>query len=177
MRNLILIFTILAGSSGILAEGANANPVDDQCFAQYGRAAGQCNSEYPNNEAAFIECLAGPKRGLVNCCKQDGASPDCDADAQTVSAVEQPHKCAADALVQARKLLEFHFGGPDDRMDVDREAKPVHPIKNPAGDDKYDVLEIWAQIYKGRYRMHFIYGYAGNECVLVGQEILEYANL
>lgn len=85
-------------------------------------------------------------------------------------------KCAAHALMQAEKLLEFHFGA-DDRISIDQKVHPVSPIKNPAGKGKYDVLEVWGYIYKGKYRMRFIYGYAGGECVLMGQEILEYANL
>ena len=177
MKNLLLISAILFGCVYSLATDAASNSIDDQCFVIYSKAAGRCNSTFPNNHAAFSSCLAGPKTKLVDCCKQDGASADCDADAKPVNAAGEEHRCAPDALKQAKKLLEFHFGGSDDRMEIEQVAKPVHPIKNPAGKDKYDVLEVWAWIYKGRYRMHFIYGYAGDECVLMGQEILEYANL
>ncbi len=93
---------------------------------------------------------------------------------QPASAGEQ--RCAAHALKQAEKLLEFHFGA-DDRISIDQTAQPVRPIKNPAGKGKYDVLQVWGYIYKGKYRVHFIYGYAGGKCILMGQEILEYANL
>ena len=86
------------------------------------------------------------------------------------------HQCASQSLDQAKKLLEFH-SGPDDRISIDEKVKVVSPIKNPVGRDKYDVLQVWGYIYKGKYRMHFIYGYAGGECILMGQEILEYANL
>lgn len=177
MKNLILTSVILSGCVYSLAADAVSNSIDDQCFVSYSRAAGICNSTFPNDHAAFLSCIAGPKTNLVNCCKQDGASGDCDADAPPENAAGKKHRCAPHALKQAKKLLEFHFGGPDDRMEIEQVAKPVHPIKNPAGTDKYDVLEVWAWIYKGRYRMHFIYGYAGDECVLMGQEILEYANL
>jgi hypothetical protein len=88
----------------------------------------------------------------------------------------QEHKCAANALKQAKKLLEFHFGQ-DDRIHIEQKVESLRPIKNPAGKGKYDVLQVWGYIYKGRYRMRFIYGYAGRECVLMGQEILEIANL
>ncbi|MGB5215372.1 MAG: hypothetical protein WBN88_17205 [Anderseniella sp.] len=177
MKNLLLISAILFGCVYSLATVAVSNSIDDQCFVSYSQAAGRCNSTFPNDHAAFQSCLAGPKTNLSNCCRQDGASADCDADAQPVNAAGEEHKCARHALKQAKKLLEFHFGGPDDRMEIEQVAKPVLPIKNPVGKDNYDVLQVWAWIYKGRYRMQFIYGYAGEECVLMGQEILEYANL
>jgi hypothetical protein len=177
MKNLLLTSTVVLGCVYSLATNAASNSIDDQCFVNYSQAAGRCNSTFPNDHAAFQSCLAGPKSNLVDCCRQDGASVGCDADAQPVNAGSDEHKCAHDALKQAKKLLEFHFGGSDDRMEIEQVAKAVHPLKNPAGKDKYDVLEVWAGIYKGRYRMHFIYGYAGDECVLMGQEILEYANL
>ncbi len=86
------------------------------------------------------------------------------------------HHCAADAAKQAKKLLSFHFG-PDDRMAIDDAVKVLPPIRNPAGKGSFDVLEIYGHIYKGTYRMHFIYGQIPGDCVLVGQEILEIVNL
>lgn len=88
-----------------------------------------------------------------------------------------PHSCAADAIERAPKLLEFHFG-PDERISTDEEVKVVAPIKNPANkEQQFDVLELWGHIYKGRYRMHFIYAQLEGDCVLMGQEILEFADL
>ena len=87
------------------------------------------------------------------------------------------HRCAADAIERAPKLLELHFGV-DDRMSIDEEVKVVAPIKNPANkEQQFDVLELWGHIYKGRYRMHFIYAQIEGDCVLMGQEILEFADL
>jgi hypothetical protein len=86
------------------------------------------------------------------------------------------HRCEADALKQARKLLTFHFG-PDDRMAIDKAVKVLPPIRNPAGKGSFDVLEIYGHIYKGTYRMHLIYGQLPGECILVGQEVLEITNL
>ncbi len=86
------------------------------------------------------------------------------------------HPCASQSLYQATKLLEFHFGA-DERISIDPDIEAVSPLKNPAGSDTYDVLQVWGFIYKGKYRMRFIYGYAGGECILMGQEILEYAKL
>ncbi len=85
------------------------------------------------------------------------------------------HQCAADARTHAKALLAFHFG-PDDRMEIDPAVKVLSPIKNPAGKGHFDVLEVWGNIYKGQYRMHFIYALVGGDCLLMGQEILEYGD-
>jgi hypothetical protein len=87
------------------------------------------------------------------------------------------HPCSSAATEQAKKLLAFHFG-PDNRIAIDKSVKKLAPIHNPANKKQLlDVLEVWGYIYKGRYRMHFIYTRIPGECVLVGQEILEYASL
>jgi hypothetical protein len=39
------------------------------------------------------------------------------------------------------------------------------------------VLEVWGRIYKGQYRLRLIYARIPNECVLMGQEVIEYASL
>ncbi len=89
---------------------------------------------------------------------------------------EPVHHCSAEATIQARKLLDFHFGS-DDRTEIDKHVTVLKPIKNPAGNDKFDVLEIYGHIYKGTYRMRFIYAQMKSQCLLVGQEILEITNL
>jgi len=53
----------------------------------------------------------------------------------------------------------------------------MKPLKNPAGKGQFDVLEVWGHIYKAQYRMRFIYAKVGAEHVLMGQEILEFAQL
>lgn len=85
--------------------------------------------------------------------------------------------CAADAVVQARKLLAFHFGE-DDRISIEPNAKSLPAIVNPANRrQRFDVLEVWGFIYKGQYRMRFEYFRMGDgTCLLMGQEILEYAS-
>jgi hypothetical protein len=86
------------------------------------------------------------------------------------------HRCAADAMQQAQKLLVFHFGA-DDRIEIDKTARGLAPIRNPANRaQRLDVLEVWGRIYKGQYRMRFIYAQSP-DCVLMGQEILEFASL
>ncbi|MBL6987396.1 MAG: hypothetical protein ISR72_10235 [Methylobacter sp.] len=92
-------------------------------------------------------------------------------------AVAKPvHHCSTDAVIQAKRLLDFHFGI-DDRTEIDPHVTVLKPIKNPAGKGKFDVLEVYGHIYKGTYRMHFIYGRIAGQCLLIGQEILEITNL
>jgi hypothetical protein len=87
------------------------------------------------------------------------------------------HHCNENATAQAKSLLQFHFGK-DDRMVVESKAVVLKPIKNPANAKQMlDVLEVWGNIYKGRYRMHLIYAQSKDDCVLMGQEVLEYARL
>lgn len=87
------------------------------------------------------------------------------------------HKCEASAQQQAYKLLTFHFEIEDNRIEIDQKVKLLPAIKNPVGKDFYDVLEVMGYIYKGRYRMRFIYAQNMDECLLMGQEILEYADI
>jgi hypothetical protein len=87
------------------------------------------------------------------------------------------HHCSEDALQQAKKLLEFHFG-PDDRIAIDESVTVLAPLRNPVDiEQQFDVLEIWGYIYKGQYRIRLIYAQIPSECVLMGQEILEHARL
>ncbi|WP_332876737.1 hypothetical protein [Massilia sp. S19_KUP03_FR1] len=87
------------------------------------------------------------------------------------------HHCAAAAAGQAQRLLSFHLG-PDQRIEIAQEVKVLAPIRNPANrKQQFDVLEVWGNVYKGQYRMHFIYAQMQGDCVLMGQEILEHASL
>lgn len=86
-------------------------------------------------------------------------------------------QCASEAVARARKLLTFHFGE-DDRIRISPDVKEMAPIRNPANKkQQFKVLEVWGSIYKGDYRMRLIYYVSGNDCTLMGQEILEYASL
>ena len=85
--------------------------------------------------------------------------------------------CADDALRQAGKLLAFHSDN-DARAHVAEQARPLPSIVNPANpEQRFDVLEVWGALYKGRYRMRFEYYRLDDTCVLMGQEILEHASL
>lgn len=86
-------------------------------------------------------------------------------------------QCAGEAVSRARKLLTFHFGE-DDRIRISPDVKELPPLRNPANKkQQFKVLEVWGSIYKGDYRMRLIYYVSGNDCTLMGQEILEYASL
>jgi hypothetical protein len=86
--------------------------------------------------------------------------------------------CAAGAVDRARKLLAFH-AGPDERITVDKAVKQLPSIRNPEDpSQKFQVLELWGYIYKGRYRMRLIYyNSPATQCLLMGEEILEFARM
>jgi hypothetical protein len=86
--------------------------------------------------------------------------------------------CSARAIDRAGKLLAFHFG-PDDRMTIDKTVKQLPSMRNPANPaQSFQVLEVWGYIYKGKYRMRLLYfNSPANSCILMGEEILEYAQL
>ncbi len=51
-------------------------------------------------------------------------------------------------------------------------------MRNPRNKSQtFDILEVWGFIYKGEYRMHFIYAQIPGACLLMGQEIIEFASL
>lgn len=82
--------------------------------------------------------------------------------------------CKTQALSDAKKLLAF-YGDNDDRANIDPDVTPLAKIQNPENKAQYfDVLQVWGYIYKGKYRMRLIYF---KDCTLMGEEILEYANL
>jgi hypothetical protein len=86
--------------------------------------------------------------------------------------------CAVGAMERAKQLLTFH-SGPDERMTIDKTVRQMPSMHNPADEkQEFEVLEIWGNIYKGRYRMRFIYySSPAANCVLMGEEILEYARM
>ena len=93
------------------------------------------------------------------------------------AAADPAHPCSSDALARAKKLLVLQFGQ-DDRIEINQSVSVLKPMKNPADNSQlFDVLEVWGNIYKGQYRMHFIYARQPKGCVLMGQEIIEYAKL
>jgi hypothetical protein len=86
--------------------------------------------------------------------------------------------CAAGAIDRAKQLLTFHAGA-DDRMTIDKTAKKLPSIRNPENpNQRFEVLEVWGYIYKGKYRMRLIYyNSPATRCLLMGEEILEFARI
>ena len=86
--------------------------------------------------------------------------------------------CAAGAIDRAKQLLTFH-AGPDERMTIDKTIKQLPSMRNPEDPKQtFEVLEIWGYIYKGKYRMRFIYyNSRATRCLLMGEEILEFARI
>lgn len=84
--------------------------------------------------------------------------------------------CRNQALRDAKKLLSFYRDN-DNRISIADKIVPLDKIANPRNpSQKFDVLEVWGSIYKGKYRMRFSY-YSSLDCTLMGEEILEYADL
>jgi len=91
------------------------------------------------------------------------------------------HVCAANAVARAKELLAF-YRHPDDtgfagQWSVDDSATKIGTVAAIHGKRRYDVLQVWGNVYKGRYRMRLTYALVGPECVLMGEEILEDASL
>lgn len=106
-----------------------------------------------------------------------GVSGQAPAPAPPAASPQAPHRCAASATEQARKLLVFHLGS-DSRIEIDPAVKRLPAIRNPANRRQlFDVLEVWGTVYKAQYRMRLIYARLPGDCVLMGQEILENSSL
>ena len=85
--------------------------------------------------------------------------------------------CAAEAGTQALKLLRFHVDG-DERATVDQDSvRRIGTVASLTDSRRYDVLEVYGDVYKGHYRMRLIYAHVSGTCVLMGQEIFELASL
>ena len=88
-----------------------------------------------------------------------------------------PLQCEADALAQAEKLLAFHSDN-DNRAEVASHARGLPSIVNPVNKkQRFLVLEVSGYVYKGNYRMRFLYYPIEGDCVLMGQEILELSSV
>ena len=90
------------------------------------------------------------------------------------------HRCANDAIAKATPLLMLHYGfGPGEKaenLSIENTVTVLPPIRALKGNGRLDVLEVRGHIYKGEYRMRFIYMQGGDSCALMGQEILENSN-
>ncbi len=87
--------------------------------------------------------------------------------------------CEVEATAQAKKLLVFHVGsGLEDRMGFE-DPRPRAAVRNPVDPQQlFSVVEIDGYITPhGRYRMRFLFFQLPRGCLLMGQEILEFAKL
>ncbi len=97
--------------------------------------------------------------------------------ALSLTATAAEHRCTDDARVRAKKLLAFHVDD-DSRIKIDDATKSLAPLRNPNNaKQKFDVIEVTGYVYKATYRMRLIYAQLPDECVLLGQEILEMTSL
>lgn len=97
--------------------------------------------------------------------------------ASNLSSATEP-QCHSDlAIDQAHSLLAFHFGA-DERIEIDPHIEQHSSIANPANpNEEFQVLELWGSIYRAQYRMRLTYYPLQDGCILMGQEIIEYASL
>ena len=86
---------------------------------------------------------------------------------------QQTHRCAGDAIKQAKALLIFHTGA-DANVSVEDTVKVLAPLRNPVNRRQYfDVLEVRGYVYRANYQMRLIYAQIPGTCALMGQEIIE----
>ncbi|MFC7067043.1 hypothetical protein [Brucella rhizosphaerae] len=84
--------------------------------------------------------------------------------------------CVADAVQKAKQLLLLQSDN-DDRTEIDAPTfKKTGTIKALRGKGKFDVIEGLGYVYKGEYRLRLYYAEIGGDCVLMGQEVVEYAD-
>jgi hypothetical protein len=82
----VVLFLLTAGCADTeddeteTSAGAIRGDVDDACRAAYSEAAGRCNANARDDDAALTECLEPVKRQLLACC-DDGGSAQCARDA------------------------------------------------------------------------------------------------
>jgi hypothetical protein len=80
--------------------------------------------------------------------------------------------CAADARVQALRLLRFHSD--DERAAImPSSVRRIGTVAALAGKHRFDVVEVQGYVYKADYRLRLIYARMAGDCVLMGQEVLE----
>jgi hypothetical protein len=82
-------------------------------------------------------------------------------------------RCDSETRSRAESLLALHSDSKDD-LTIESKVKHLKPVKDPIGKSKLKVDEVWGHIDKVKYRMRFFYQVVGDQCVLAGQEILEF---
>jgi hypothetical protein len=103
------------------------------------------------------------------------------AGAAHTQALAKTPACAADAAARAESLLKFHVTDAGKAPEMEADVAPIEasevtslgPLKPLRGKGRYEVLEVIGHVIKADYRIHLIYAKIGEDCLLMGQEILE----
>lgn len=86
-------------------------------------------------------------------------------------------QCGVSAVKQAQALLAFH-AGVNEQSYIDPKVKYLSPMVNPVNSQqRFQVVAVTGFIYKAQYHMQFLYYPIDDDCVLMGQSIIEYASL
>lgn len=90
------------------------------------------------------------------------------------------HHCQEDAKERSEGLVRLHYTGSSsgeiNNLFVDESVIVRPPVKSLVGNGYFDVLETKAYVYRAQHRLRFIYAQLEDDCVLMGQEILEVAD-
>lgn len=89
--------------------------------------------------------------------------------------------CAEDAAARAESLLKFHVTDGGKSPEMAEDVAPVDigevtdrgNLKPLRGPGRYVVLEVIGHVIKAEYRIHLIYADMQDQCLLMGQEIVE----
>ena len=94
-----------------------------------------------------------------------------------IANAQAQHPCAGNAQKKAAALLKLHFDDSENlKVSISKEVQQLPAVRALRGKGRFDVLEVWGYIYKAEYRMRFLYAQIKDNCVLMGQEILEAAD-
>lgn len=106
--------------------------------------------------------------------------------ASSAFAEKAPHACASQVRKHAIKLFALHnqLDEATAESSIDDEVIERSAVRSPDGKRKFAVLETTGFLGKmGIYRMRFIFAVLGksgkprNDCILMGQEILDLSSL
>lgn len=86
-------------------------------------------------------------------------------------------QCGVSAVKQAQALLAFH-AGVNEQSYIEPKVEYLPLMVNPVNSQqRFQVIAVTGFIYKAQYQMQFQYYTIGDDCVLMGQSIIEYASL
>ena len=94
-------------------------------------------------------------------------------------AITQTPRCAAAVLDAASKLLAGHSKAGTDANPHEFYVEPnliaLPSVRNPAKkSERLDVVEVWGSVYRATFRMRFLLIPKIPDCVIFGQEIIDW---